>query len=221
MATDRIIFKVHGEKQLFSRLNSLDRKTKRRIATKAIRAGAKIQVKALRSATPKDSGAARKAIGTKVKTYRNSGVTVGITGERYTKRTGDETQTKSKFGGPHLHLIEYGTKERFQTGQKAAVKQLAALTAIGSLGHRVDGGRVSDAKLAIATGKARSKVARRIAKGTSVSRAERADLRSGRRTGRVTPRPFFKRVVKATAAAARAALIAVLRREIPAEARTA
>lgn len=212
-------FDMKGDKKLFSRLGGLDRKLKRKISAKVIRAGAKVQSKALRAAAPQDTGAAKRAIGTKVKTYRGSGVTVGITGERKTKRSKDGKETKAKFGGPHLHLIEYGTQERFQTGQKAGQRGVDAITKLTSLGYRTSETALQAAQREVATGKARSKVARAVAKGHRVGRATLADLRRGRRTGRVRPKPFFKRTVQATAGAARAAMIDVLKREIPAAAR--
>ena len=81
-----------------------------------MRAGAKIMVKAIRAVPVRTTGpmegrgAAKKSIGVKIKTYRNSGVTVAIVGGRITEGS-----------RVHLHLREYGTVERFWTKQTAAV----------------------------------------------------------------------------------------------------
>src|SRR3990172_1158899 len=98
---------MRGHREAMAKFATMDRKMRRTIAAKALRAGAKITVKALRDASPHPRGPGAKAIGTKIKTYRGSQITVAITGERIGAKRGKGA--KSKWGGAHFHLIEYGT----------------------------------------------------------------------------------------------------------------
>jgi hypothetical protein len=234
MARGDVTFKMTGHKELMSRLSGMDRKMRRSIASKAIRAGQKIMVKALRDASPKASGRGAKAIGSKIKTYKGSQITVGITGERIGSQRGVKSEGKQKYPGAHFHLIEYGTGERFQTGEKAArdaARKLVGLLTPETLGDvlRSTGtfGQFSVAKLnrrgriefsrTIREAQARMKRGNIAVRLSAVGRA----IRRGRVTGRVRPRPFFKRAFQSAVGRVQAAQLAVLKREIEAAARAA
>ena len=197
-------FKMTGQRELVDKLKTLDRKMRRSITGKALRAGAKITVRALRSAVPKDTGRGAKAIGTKVKTYRASLVGVAITGERVTKvARGKEKETKAKFGGPHFHLIEYGTGERFKTGLKSARKT-------GNAELVIRAKRIANVQASInRLGSLGAPLGRFAAKVIGKSR-----------TGRVMAKPFFQKAWRSSIGAMQAAQVAVLKREIEALART-
>ena len=202
MASD-VKFKMTGHKELIAKLNSMDRKMRRTISTKAVRAGAKVTVKALRAAAPKDSGKGAKAIGSKVKTYRNNGVTVAISGERRTVvNRSKEPKNKAKYGGPHFHLIEYGTGERFRTGMKAAKRS----------------GNAELIRKATTLRNIQKKINKLGTLGLRVGKFTSERLGTGA-TGRVTAKPFFQRAWRSSVGAMQAAQVAVLRREIEAAAR--
>lgn len=233
MARSDVTFKMNGHRELMTKLSSMDRKMRRTIATKAVRAGAKIMVSALRSAAPKRTGRGAKAIGTKIKTYRNSQVTAAITGERIERRRGPEKQTKSKWFGPHLHLIEYGTGERFHTGEKAArsaARKLGGLltsktlrdvlASTGVFGTVSIVGRNLRGKIAfsriIRETQAKIKSGDLIARFSKIGKA----IHGGHPTGRVRANPFFLKAFRAAVPGVQAAQLAVLRREIEAAAST-
>lgn len=240
MAAPMIRFKHEGYRELRDRFIALDRKMRRTIATKAVRAGNAVMTAAIRSHVPVDSGAAKRAIGGKIKTYRNSNVTVGIVGERFESRRGKEKEKKARWGGPHLHLIEYGTAERFWTGEKRARQAAAVYTARFHLGKR-DSGAFLRAQLAAAGSFGRQEAVgwnfRRDASKQSLvfSRNIRAamgysgmrsmlsrkrhrdilaDVRSGRSTGRVVARPFFEKAFRRAVRYVQEAQTQVLREEI-------
>lgn len=212
-------FKQTGHRELVQKLRTLDRKMQRSISGKALRAEAKITVRALRAAAPRDTGAGARALGTKVKTYRGSMVTVAISGERSHGRRGKQKMPKAKYGGPHFHLIEQGTGERFHTGEK---KTRATLIPTGAFGkHSVSRmNRHGRAQWSRTIRDVQSK----IKKQQSLSRREQpiaADIQRGRRTGKVQARPFFKRAWQGSIAAGQAAKVAVLKRELESAARAA
>lgn len=194
-------FKLTGHRELVAKLRTMDRKMRRSIGTKAVRAGARVTARAIKAAAPVDTGAGRQAIGTKVKQYRQAMVVVAITGERKGKRRPSKKLPKASYGAPHLHLIEFGTGERFHTGERKRVEGSAFVT------H--GRGTLRDVQ-------SRIKKEQRLGRS---AKAVAADLRRGKRTGRVTPRPFFRRAWQGSMRAMQSAQVAVLRREIEAAAR--
>lgn len=207
MAAAIVKFKLEGGRELIDKLKRLDRKMRRSITNKAMRAGAKIMVKAIRAAVPvrttgpmEGRGAAKKSIGVKIKTYRNSGVTVAIVGERITEGS-----------RVHLHLREYGTVERFWTKQTAAVFGNRAVRDAMLL-FRVQ--KIGWKNISEQTEKAAKKVklASRLMASLIVSNVRR----TGQPTGRVTPKPFFQKAAVAVFPAVLAAQRAVLERELAA-----
>lgn len=221
-------FQMTGQKELVERLKSLDWKVRRSISAKVLREGSKITVNAIRSAAPKKTGRGAKSLGTKIKSYRDSKVTVAISGERMGAKRGG----KGEFVGPHFHLIEFGTAERFHTGEKLAratarrlnpgqggswIKGILAST--GSFGeHSVvkwdRRGKLKFSRIirnvqqAIRTGQALPRRQAKIA--ISISK--------GKRTGRVRPKPFFVKAWRSVIAAVSTAQANRLGREIEAAA---
>jgi hypothetical protein len=204
---------LHGAKELTARLRGLDKKVRRSIAGKALRAGAKIMVKALRSAAPvrktgkaAGRGAGKKSLGTKVKTYRNSGITVAISGER---KTGEWV--------PHFHLIEYGTQERYRTGQRQTARLGKPVGAFGLFGSLVRKAQQRE-RLAAGIGMGATKRSLRESSGIDAKHAAQvmAAIRTGQRTGRVTPRPFFKKAFMSAVGAVQAKQMEVLKTGIEA-----
>lgn len=213
-----VAFRMTGHEQLVQRLRSLDGKARRSIHRKALTAGGKVMRQRLKSGIPRRTGAAARSLATKVKLYKSGLRGAAITGERQQGRKGREKRAKWKHGAPHLHLVEAGTQERFQTGQRAAERRLRAVEAVGDVFGGFDAARAK-AGSDVALAKARSRVARALAGGRSVGRGALRDLRRGRRTGRVRPRRFWRRLVTSAAPAVHAAQAAVLKREIEAAAR--
>lgn len=235
MAKPVFTMKMIGHREAVAKLRNLDKKLRRNITGKVMRAGAKVMVRALRQAAPSPgrtgTGAAKKSIGSKFKTYRGSLVAVAITGERLRGR-GRKAKGSlfGGFGAPHLHLIEEGTAERFHTGEResgriaralggrATPQTLqAAVESAGAFGrHAFKNGRLTDRGVLRRTQDA-------IRRGNVLARFSKVarDIEGGRSTGRVTARPFFRRTVKATAPAMHAAQLAVLKRELEAAASAA
>lgn len=209
---EQVKFKMQlsGHREAMAKYATLDRKMRRVIAGKALRAGAKITVKALRDAAPKASRRGEKALGTKIKTYRNSQITVAITGERIDRSQKDKEQ-KSKWGGPHFHLIEYGTTERFRTGQKATKRTGMPVGAFGEFGKEI---RAAQDFTRGKQRRGRSMTARR-------ARKIMAAIGKGAPTGRVVAKPFFQRAVRSAVPRVQAAQLAVLKREVEAAATAA
>lgn len=205
-------FKMSGMTELKRKLASLDRKLQRSITGKVLRAGAKITVRALRSDAPKATGRGAKAIGTKIKTYKGTRIVVAISGERMTSRRGREKTSKAKWGGPHFHLIEYGTGQRHHTGEKAARAAMAGGDASLMTRHGVRFGKpIKD-------------IQDRIKKGQRLNRPGRLvaeSIRRGKSTGRVQAKPFFKKAWERVRPQVLTEQARVLGREIEAAARVA
>lgn len=228
-------FEMKGQRELLAKLRGMDRKMQRSIGGKVVRAGCKVIVTALKAAAPRDTGRGAKSIGTKFKTYRNGRVTVGISGERVQGRRDREKGKKSKWGAPHFHLIEYGTGERFHTGEKSArqtAKRLRPyqgersirrlLTATGTFGKHSAPAWNRKGQLRFA--RTLRDVQAKIKRGQRLRRSERAvavDLARGRRTGRVQPHPFFERIWRSVVGRVQSVQAAVLRREIESAAKAA
>jgi len=114
MATNTVQFVLTGEKELKWMLESLPRKMSGPVVRKALREGSKPILAAARAAAPVgDTGNLKKSMspgrGIRIKTYRNSGVTLAVIGPSWPL-------------GAHGHLIEFGTKLReTETGASRGV----------------------------------------------------------------------------------------------------
>lgn len=73
---------VQGQPQIAAALRSIDKKLRTRVLRKAVTAAAKFMVRRLKPRTPTDTGTLKKSHGQRVKTYRGSGVSVGVVGPR-------------------------------------------------------------------------------------------------------------------------------------------
>ena len=76
---------VTGQHQVQGRLSALEGKVRRQVLRKAVTAGARVVLRTEKSLAPVRLGFLRKSLGTKVKSYRNSGVVVGLVGPRTDK----------------------------------------------------------------------------------------------------------------------------------------
>ena len=135
-------------------------------------------------------------------------------------------------------MIEYGTGERFHTGEKAArtvaregrdihsPDLLARLIRSSGTFGKVESFKADrrgklrfsrNIRAVQAKLKSRNALTRALAKRSKVAKA----LRSGHPTGRVVAKPFFVRTFKATVGAVQTAQLAVLKREVEAAARAA
>ena len=95
-----------GNAELDRRLRLLPDKLQSRVVKKGIRAAGKPILKTAKARVPVETGALKKSLGTKLKTYRHSGNSVLIIGPRT-----DDRYTKGERK-PHkyAHLVERGTK---------------------------------------------------------------------------------------------------------------
>lgn len=105
----RIIFE--GEKELIANLRAMDRAARVKAIRPAVTAAAKPMEAAMRLHAPYRTGALKRSIDTKVKTYKNA--VVAIIGPRWDQI---EVQTYVKSGkvkrvqpGRYAHLVESGT----------------------------------------------------------------------------------------------------------------
>jgi HK97 gp10 family phage protein len=95
-------YKFDGGKELEKVLRSMDAKTSRKFAIKAMRAGAKPIVAAARANAPVNSGRLRRAISVKAKPKSEGvGIEIGV------KRGKESNDPK---GAWYAHLVEFGTK---------------------------------------------------------------------------------------------------------------
>ena len=119
---------ILGERELMKAIDQLTGSAQRRIARPAIRAAASIVNKAAKSNLPRRgwatttskgrtftyarTGALRRSIGVKMKTYRNSGAVVAIVGPRSKPSFKAQIPLRSRVADPlrYAHLLERGTK---------------------------------------------------------------------------------------------------------------
>ena len=101
-------FKVkHSVKNLGEfkgQLQAVQRALRNRILRKAITAGGRPVLKAMRARAPSRTGLTRRSLGTRTRTYRGSGVVVAIIGPRTRIRDPKTGHTPAKVA----HLVEFG-----------------------------------------------------------------------------------------------------------------
>ena len=74
--------KINGLEPLLRRLGELDAKLRKKTLKKATEAGSRILLAEMKSRVPRDTGMLIKALGQKIRVYRNSGIVVAIVGPR-------------------------------------------------------------------------------------------------------------------------------------------
>ncbi len=101
--------KLTGLQDLFRKLDELESKVRKKITSKALQAGMKPLTKAARAGIHDDTGQLRRSLGTRTRTYRNSGVVVVMMGPRTGFKT---TRSSGQFQNPtqYAHLVERGRK---------------------------------------------------------------------------------------------------------------
>lgn len=128
--------KVTGDKELIRKMQGLSKRMATSIQRKAVRAGSTPMLKAFRAAAPVgETGRLRRAQTRKFKTYRNSGTSIAVVGADYSI-------------GPHAHLVERGTVDRYR-------KKFASFPKRGFTG-RVTGLRVFEKAFNGAAGTSKS-----------------------------------------------------------------
>lgn len=100
----KITMKLDGLQALAKRLEAIDKKVAKKAIKAAINQATKILTKEVKARVPVDTGLLRRSIGRKVKTYRQSGLVIGIVGPR-ANIVGDDGDKPSKYGS----LVEFGT----------------------------------------------------------------------------------------------------------------
>ncbi len=106
--SDGVSVKVEGVEEAIAKMASLEAKIKRRVVTKAIRAGGNVIVKAARQQAPSRSGSMRKAIRQSIKFDRRSGTVKGSV--KIDRKKSYNTKWGTAIPGKYAHLIIAGTK---------------------------------------------------------------------------------------------------------------
>lgn len=121
---------LKGFRELTAKLDQLKRSVRNRILRKAVTAAAGIVVNAAKAACPVETGQLRKSIGKRIKTYRRTGVVVGIVGPR----TGFKNATTGRNPTKYSHLVEFGSatsaakpflRPAFDGNQSACLQKMA------------------------------------------------------------------------------------------------
>ena len=125
MANAAIRTSVKGVPEAQAALAKFDKRIRTKVLRQAVTKATKLVTKAARRLAPRDTGSLQKAIGERVRTYRDSGMVVGIAGARSKLRfrvieARRRKQAKRvKRGEPtdgtrrpvrYLHLVVRGTK---------------------------------------------------------------------------------------------------------------
>lgn len=134
-----VTFKLEGFQDVMRRMRSLQKKARGRLLRKAVTAASRLILRAAKAKVSRRTGLLRKSLGIKVKTYRRSGVVVGVIGPR----SGFKRQVTLPDGSQELenptviaHLVEKGrravavkTKKVLATGKTIFGRQVRAVPA--------------------------------------------------------------------------------------------
>ena len=131
-----------GDKKLIAKFNRLKTGTQRKILRSATAKAARPQSKAAKKLAPRQSGALRRSIGTRTKTYAKVNTVMSISGVR--KNNWREYQGKTRKPEFYLHLVERGTRgrrglrfmERAAVTTRAESEKLFARQFAARLGNR-------------------------------------------------------------------------------------
>lgn len=96
--------RLSGNRELESKLFAIEQKMRTKIVASCVRKAAKPKLSAMKSSVPVETGLLKKSLGLRVKTYRNSKVTVAAIGPRHGHKSGGRNPVK------YAHLVEGGTK---------------------------------------------------------------------------------------------------------------
>ena len=108
MAKDLKI-EIQGIEEMTKNLEKIGTRVALRGPNAAVRAGGSVLIKEMRRRAPRETGSLKKALGQKIKTYRQSKSVVSIVGPR-SKRY--ETAQGRRNPSNYAHLVELGTKSR-------------------------------------------------------------------------------------------------------------
>ncbi len=119
----------------FSKLHQLKDSLQKKILKKAVRAGCKQVIAAVRSSAPQDSGALRQSISSKVDAVKGTTHVYGVVGPRskWTKKVGGSVKKPSRYA----HFIEEGRFRRpflvpaWQSSGKSALDTMQQVIASG------------------------------------------------------------------------------------------
>jgi HK97 gp10 family phage protein len=104
----KVKMRITGVAELMKKLRSIDEKVKKVALQKGIGAAAKIIKDSAKARVRRRSGQLAKSLGSKVKTFRNTGIVVGVIGPR----KGFKIMIDGKPVDPvrYAHLVENGTR---------------------------------------------------------------------------------------------------------------
>lgn len=119
--------KLEGVDEAAKRLDSADRKIRKRVVRKAVRAGAAPYVKAVKRDAPVDTRELKKSLTQKVKSYRSGATIVSVVGAR--NRRSPSGRNPAKYlhlveGGTRPHVIRTRTAAALSLGRNAFVKEV-------------------------------------------------------------------------------------------------
>ncbi len=126
---------VQGARAVYAALTKAAKKIQRDGSRKAVNAGSKIVLKAMKAEVRVVSGLLRKSLGRKVKAYRDAGVAVGIVGPRTKQfKTLLGTRKKGKNAGKpyyanptqYAHLVDQGSRRSRAFPFREPVRQATA-----------------------------------------------------------------------------------------------
>lgn len=89
---DGITFRINGLRELKQKFDALDKKTRRSISRKSLRAGATIITRGVRNAAPRRTGLLRRSIRSTLKSYGGGARFVAIIGQQKDIRFGKATE---------------------------------------------------------------------------------------------------------------------------------
>lgn len=127
-AEKEFAMRIDGIEESMRALARLDQKARRRVASKAVRAGAKIQRNTAKSYAPVDRGWLKKQMRTSVKRNQRKGT---VTGTLKVKRTKAQGRKGIKTRWQVVHLIVAGTKPHIIPGPS----RLGANTWVSNVQH--------------------------------------------------------------------------------------
>jgi len=106
-----IDFKIEGALEIEKALKKLELRIEKNISRRAVGAGAKVFIRAMKSLVPSNTGTLKRSIGMKrLKTRKSATVIIGPrSGKSRQERIGKTGKTIKGSDGWYAHLVEYGT----------------------------------------------------------------------------------------------------------------
>jgi HK97 gp10 family phage protein len=112
--SDAVNIDVQGIEEMIQKLEQLGTRVAARGPAAAVRAGSSVIIKEMRRRAPTETGALKKSIGQRVKTYRRNKTVTSIVGARSKRYATDKGNRNPAY---YAHLVEMGTAPH-RTGRK-------------------------------------------------------------------------------------------------------